>query len=341
MRLIYSNRMNGMGVDKTIKQLNAAGVAPYERRYEFKGSRYCKVSQKQRKAGYCRVRHLHEDYQICPECVKQHGGIEITGNSWSRTLVRKVLKNRVYLGQLRVGQNWIPGAHDPIIDADTFDKVQVKIKQAYRHPYESYPRNLLSGLVHCACGRRMYLTSANPRLSKITGKLGRKYYAFTCPRRKVGKCDQKNVPVMVLEQAVFTKMDELMERWFETSDIVQKAYARILDERKQFKPDTENLKRELQKVSQDLRRLTRSYTQATIDGVKEETLREMRQTILMTEERNATLAAKVNFLESRSAAVKNGLNAMPQKLLITRLASVWVAFSRGYSPIGGTTEQSP
>ena len=81
-----------------------------------RNSRHCIVSEKQRKAGYCRVRYFHQDYRGCFNCVKEHGGIEITGTSWSPTLIKKVLRNRVYLGEIRIGDTWNLGVHGRIID---------------------------------------------------------------------------------------------------------------------------------------------------------------------------------------------------------------------------------
>ncbi len=120
VRQIFNDRLNGLGSLKIAKNLNAKHKL-YESRYQFKRSRYCKVSQKQRKIGYCRVRPFHNEYSPCAECLKRYGGVDITGTSWSGTSVRKILKYRTYLGQIKIGDKWQPAAHEPIIDQATFD----------------------------------------------------------------------------------------------------------------------------------------------------------------------------------------------------------------------------
>lgn len=70
--------------------------------------------------------------------------------------VRALLRNRVYLGELRVGQHINPGAHPAIVDADLFDAVQAVLEAAARPARSDLPPALLRGLVRCAaCGHVM------------------------------------------------------------------------------------------------------------------------------------------------------------------------------------------
>ncbi len=55
-------------------------------------------------------------------------------------------------------------------------------------------------------------------------------------------------------------------------EIIKRAYEKILAESKNAKWDTTELRKELQQVSQELILLTRSLTQATLAGIKEEAL---------------------------------------------------------------------
>ncbi len=210
VQLIFNLRMDGFGTLKLVKHLNANHGNLYERRYDFKMPRYCKVSQKQRMPGYCRVRRFHQDYQDCPQCVKEYGGVDITGTSWSPTLIKKALKNRVYLGEIKIAGKWITASHDPIIDKTTFDTVQDLLKTAFHRPYEFYPKNPLSGLVHCHCGSRMYAT-ASCHIQKNTGKAGKKYWAFVCPRKKVGQCNQQNIPVEIPLNFIFKHINGILQ----------------------------------------------------------------------------------------------------------------------------------
>lgn len=69
--------------------------------------------------------------------------------------VRYMLRNRVYLGEVRVGEHVNPAAHEPILDLATFEAVQAKLADRSR-PARSGPPALLAGLVRCAsCGHVM------------------------------------------------------------------------------------------------------------------------------------------------------------------------------------------
>lgn len=68
---------------------------------------------------------------------------------------RQLLRNRVYLGELRVGQHVNPAAHPPIIDPETFEAAQERLERGPR-PGRHRPPALLAGLIRCvSCGHVM------------------------------------------------------------------------------------------------------------------------------------------------------------------------------------------
>jgi len=68
-----------------------------------------------------------------------------------------LLKNRIYLGEIGHGGSWYPGEHEPILDQDTFDKVQqlLKTNSARRTGRRQHTGALLSGLIYDDRGNRM------------------------------------------------------------------------------------------------------------------------------------------------------------------------------------------
>jgi site-specific DNA recombinase len=70
--------------------------------------------------------------------------------------VRGMLRNRVYLGELRDGPNVNPAAHEPILDVDIFEAVQRALARNPRPPRAHDGPALLAGLVRCSgCGHVM------------------------------------------------------------------------------------------------------------------------------------------------------------------------------------------
>lgn len=126
-------------------------------------------------------------------------GIKTTrGNEFRRNTVTKILENRLYTGmivynreecirksktgtkslvRLKPENEWIivKGQHPPIIDEDTFNKVQEKLKRRYHPPFNTGElKNPLAGLVICSkCGtplqRRPYYQRGNsPHILCVT-----------------------------------------------------------------------------------------------------------------------------------------------------------------------------
>ena len=111
----------------------------------------------------------------------------------------KLLTNPYYAGVIRYKGALHPGAHDPIVEPELFDKVQSLLKartaKMTRHVQHAHH---LKGLLHCgSCGSRMLLDFAtNPR--------GTTYAYFVCSGRAAKKttCTRRAVPVAVAERLV-------------------------------------------------------------------------------------------------------------------------------------------
>jgi len=105
-----------------------------------------------------------------------------SGTRIDKKYLHKLLRNRIYLGELRIylGElshkgNWYPGAHPPIIDQALWDKVHaVLAKGGHARSVETKIRSrtdaLLRGLLYAPSGERMYPTYSN--------KKGHKYHYY-------------------------------------------------------------------------------------------------------------------------------------------------------------------
>jgi site-specific DNA recombinase len=104
--------------------------------------------------------------------------------------VRQLLKNRVYLGELQVGEYLNPNAHPPLVDADTFALAQ---RDRPRPARKGKSPALLAGLVRCSgCGHVM------PRGGNS------KYQSYSCSRNHSGEScpEPAAISVTVLDEYV-------------------------------------------------------------------------------------------------------------------------------------------
>lgn len=142
---------------------------------------------------------------------------------WSHvSTVSRVLRERVYVGEVSFSGKWYPGIHEPIIDRETFDAAQRKYEQYLSGPAGTFSENfkgahLLTGMIRCGvCGDRYFVRTwrKRNRKSKEIGPdsdYNRKYMCYTASgQRKNGKkCDNVAFKMEELDNLIIDKVREL------------------------------------------------------------------------------------------------------------------------------------
>jgi site-specific DNA recombinase len=117
------------------------------------------------------------------------------------TTLHKMLRNRYYAGLVTYCGRTVPGRHQPLIDWETFDRVQAALasravagERGYRH--EHY----LRGTIYCAeCGGRLLY-------GRHKSKTGARYEYFCCTnrvsRKTGGRCSSGHLPVSDVERKI-------------------------------------------------------------------------------------------------------------------------------------------
>ena len=170
----------------------------------------------------------HKGKSLGIKGIEEHlngNGITMRGTSWKRSIINKILCNRLYLGEyvfnrmetnnrkIKPESEWIQISVEPIIDQEIFSLTQRR--RFERSPKNTPPRivtspTLLTGLLKCGeCGAPMTLA---------TGKGGRYRYYKCTTRIHKGKatCTSSNIPVKKLDSLV---LDALSKRVFTPSRV--------------------------------------------------------------------------------------------------------------------------
>ena len=113
--------------------------------------------------------------------------------------------------QLLPVNEWIIaiGKHPGFVPSKQWIKVQESLDRNKSKAYRK-PRNnaaLLTGLVYCSCGERMY-----PKLSQRTTASGEVIYTYVCKmkqRSKGERCNQRNANGNILDAAIITQIRSL------------------------------------------------------------------------------------------------------------------------------------
>lgn len=183
VRQIFQWRAEGMGVTQIARRLNDSGV-PSPSAYLYN-------------TGVCKT----EKYN---------------GVSWYVQTVKNLLSRQVYIGHMVQGtkrqsfyenrgqymkprEDWIvvENTHEPLIDRETFDKVQELAQRKNAEYFENLGRfrhlktteNILKGLIYCSDCKRPLVRYKNVSHEK---KL---WYTFICPTHAndIGSCPLKNI----------------------------------------------------------------------------------------------------------------------------------------------------
>lgn len=136
-------------------------------------------------------------------------GFKHKHGEWEAKTVRRMLTNPVYIGMLQSKNGIYQGIHDPILDKDTFDEVQVLMqerKEKYGGIDQSYS-SLLGGFLYCKkCGAKY---------SKSTNGGGRYYYSCYSRNKKMKSmikdpnCKNKTYRMLDLDTAIINEITQL------------------------------------------------------------------------------------------------------------------------------------
>ena len=233
-----------------------------------------------------------------------------SGKPWSHKTVLTVLRNRVYLGLVRYGNNWTEGSHPPLVERPLFDTAQAILVERGEDSAKRATAGsdyLLTGLVVCnGCGRHFTGTRATGRNTT--------YRYYTCGgRQRYGTttCDADRLPAEALDDAVVAALLAA----YEDSDLFTRAVAeaqeKALGGRTRQEGELSALDAELAKAEAGIDRYLRAFETGSMP---EE----------VCGERVKTLAAQATALRARRQEVADQIEevdltcATPEQLAALR-----------------------
>lgn len=119
---------------------------------------------------------------------------------WSDYLVKGILKNKTYIGLIHSKKlnTWVEGKHAPIIERDTFELIQTKLKGSTRVNNKNTLVNPLASLVKCSkCGRT---------LTRSVNSIGVAYLRCTTL-----KCPNKSAKVEDVEKQIIEEIGKELQ----------------------------------------------------------------------------------------------------------------------------------
>ncbi|QDU71082.1 recombinase family protein [Mucisphaera calidilacus] len=185
-------------------------------------------------------------------------GKQVGGRRFDKAMLHALLTNPIYTGQMTYKGDLYPGEHEPIIEQELFDKVQHQLKEngrtggaEVRNKYGA----LLRGLLRCkGCDTAMTHTFHR-------GKGRHLYRYYRCTHEiKNGRdaCTSQTLPAQEIEALVVDEVRRLGEDEALLAQVLTEAHAAIQGERVAAQRDLDDLRRQLDRDSRELKRLAAS-----------------------------------------------------------------------------------
>lgn len=150
------------------------------------------------------------------ETLTEKGLFCTKADHWDDIVVKRILKNRHYIGEVRYANKWYPGQHTGIVDPEVFDFAQSILRRRQEEYKERGLSNahtsFLGGFLFCGqCGGRYHRQLWKPKLDNTrTAK-----YCCYSRSKKMKKmimnpdCQNPNILVEKLDNAVFAEIRKL------------------------------------------------------------------------------------------------------------------------------------
>lgn len=184
------------------------------------------------------AKKLNDMQIVCPSAYKKRQGLNYQNykklestNSWTYSTVQRILQNRVYCGDLvqhktnhskfkpkimptqYSPENWViaEDSHEPIIDKETFNKVQERLKTATRDINFTQNISIFAGHLKCGdCGRAMAKIQ-NKYKDKVSTRYVCRSYKSNGETTKI--CSAHSINEDILKEHIIAVLNQQIEKY--------------------------------------------------------------------------------------------------------------------------------
>ncbi len=196
-------------------------------------------------------------------------GIKNRGYDMNYNSVFRILTNRKYIGEYKFGDIFLPDAIPAIIDKDTFDDVQQRLKNNKKAPamHRSEDDYLLTTRLFCGkCGAMM--------VGEIgTSHTQSKYRYYKCNQSKKHKCDKKAVKKDWVEDSVIEEILSLISN----DEVIEELSDRIYEMQTEENAAVAVVKNQLSEVEKKLNNLAEAIAQGVFSSTTKKLLDDLEE----------------------------------------------------------------
>ena len=167
-------------------------------------------------------------YKAVVNRINKEGHKTKRNGEFAVSTVKEILQNPVYIGKIRynVRQDWSKkrrnninanpilsdGIHEPIIDVETWNKVQVILKERSKKHNKVYDCEFpLTGILKCpVCGAGMTINRSTAKRKDGTRRINEYYSCGNWKNKGTAVCNSNSIRVEVADEYVLNKIMELI-----------------------------------------------------------------------------------------------------------------------------------
>ncbi len=176
---------------------------------------------------------------------------------WQRSKVHRVLRDRAYIGDIRYHDGWQPGKHEPLVDLNTFARVQKLLGDKI---YKAHELTYGSELMTCDhCGRPI---TGEIVVKKKTGK---SYIYYRCARYTAKDHPRDRLREEEIDRQMIALFDrirqpEVVQKWFRTALLAWSGH-----HHEQSRARARDVQKQMDEVRKQQERLLNLHLSAAID----------------------------------------------------------------------------
>ena len=206
-------------------------------------------------------------YKAVVNRINKEGHKTKRNGEFAVSTVKEILQNPVYIGKIRynVRQDWSKkrrnninanpilsdGIHEPIIDVETWNKVQVILKERSKKHNKIYDSEFpLTGILRCpVCGAGMTISRSTAKRKDGTRRINEYYSCGNWKNKGTAVCNSNSIRVEVADEYVLNKIMDLINN----ESILRKVVDNINQNKStKLKPILE----QLEQVNKEIEKLT-------------------------------------------------------------------------------------
>ncbi len=206
-------------------------------------------------------------YKAVVNRINKEGHKTKRNGEFAVSTVKEILQNPVYIGKIRynVRQDWSKkrrnninanpilsdGIHEPIIDVETWNKVQVILKERSKKHNKVYDCEFpLTGILKCpVCGAGMTINRSTAKRKDGTRRINEYYSCGNWKNKGTAVCNSNSIRVEIADEYVLNKIMELIN----DESILRKVIDNINKNKStKLKPTLE----QLEQINKEIEKLT-------------------------------------------------------------------------------------